>query len=162
MTTYKIDTPFVVPAGTFYIGWEQLQADPMNIGFDVNNDSHSKLWYDAGLGWTQSIINGAVMMRPYFGSDCLPAVSTDVSNVLPQEGLQIYPNPGNSLHLRNANNFKQYVFVYDLQGKLLLQSQIEANREVTFATEEWPNACYLVRAQASNGQIQTYKWIKTN
>ncbi len=162
MTTYKIDTPFIVPAGTFYIGWEQLQADPMNIGFDVNNDSHTKLWYDAGLGWTNSIINGAVMMRPYFGSDCLPAVSTEVPNVLPQEGLQIYPNPGNSLHLRNANNFKQCVFVYDLQGKLLLQSQIEANREVTFATEEWPNACYLVRAQASNGQIQTYKWIKTN
>jgi hypothetical protein len=162
ITTYKIDTPFVVPAGTFYIGWEQLQADPLNIGFDVNNDSHTNLWYDAGLGWTQSAINGAVMMRPYFGSDCLPAVSTGINSITTSSELNVFPNPGNVLTLKNGADVQQYICVYNLQGSLLANTTVSAGTAVTIATESWPNACYLVRAQGTDGKVQTIKWIKSN
>jgi hypothetical protein len=37
-STYKLDTPLILPAGTYYIGWQQLQSDVLNIGFDATNE----------------------------------------------------------------------------------------------------------------------------
>ncbi len=92
-TTYKLDTALVLPAGTFYVGWEQLQADVLNVGFDANSDFHQNLFYNTGLGWTNSTQIGSVMIRPQFGSACLEETSTAITAANGTSKSDVYPNP---------------------------------------------------------------------
>ena len=45
--TYFIDEPFKL-VGTFYVGWEQITEDLLNIGLDKNNVSNSYMFYNIG------------------------------------------------------------------------------------------------------------------
>lgn len=86
---YRFDAPIVVD-GKIYVGFEQTGTDYINLGFDRNNDASNKIFYRTSNQWQQSILRGALMLRPCFGQSALVSI-TDV----PQNNLQmsLYPNP---------------------------------------------------------------------
>lgn len=86
--------------GIYYIGIQQFaiesESDIITVGFDRNTDHREGLFYDAGAGWTQSQLSGALMMRPVFGKTLLPPVgiSETLSNSL---SAYVYPNPASDM-----------------------------------------------------------------
>lgn len=91
--TYILDTQFVV-SDTFFVGFQQVDADNFRIGLDNNSNSKSNLFYYVSGSWKKSEINSALMVRPVMGHQ-LPGVGIQdiTSGIIP---LGIYPNPANN------------------------------------------------------------------
>jgi hypothetical protein len=162
-TTYSLDTLQALSAGTFYIGFKQLQSDYLNIGYDINNDSHTKLYYNTGLGWFQSIINGALMMRPLFGG-CIPQ-GTFINDVSTQKiiNYQLYPNPSSSsITLTTDEEIIHQIKIYDVIGKerLVIQN-INHQFSNTINIESLESGIYFIKAiNFTTGKTITSKFIK--
>lgn len=70
---YALEQPLVC-SGTIYVGLEQVSSDYINLGFDRNCDASDKLFYLTSAEWQRSILRGALMLRPCFGSQALAVI----------------------------------------------------------------------------------------
>lgn len=106
---YVLEAPLVCD-GIIYVGLEQTSSDYLNIGFDRNCDASQHLFYLTGVEWQRSILRGALMLRPYFGSRALvgvePAPATPPLRVIVKD---------HSVYVENAE--PNQVRVYDLMGR---------------------------------------------
>jgi hypothetical protein len=95
---YPLDTMVILNNKTFFVGVRQFTKDNLNIGFDLNNDNSSKIFYNSGSGWISSMYSGSLMIRPVFGSYPPQTVS---ELKVPKYKLTLYPNPvsGNKLNM---------------------------------------------------------------
>ena len=144
-STYKLDTPLILPAGTYYIGWQQLQSDVLNIGFDATNDFHQHTFYNTGFGWTNSTINGSLLMRPQFGSACLEETSTYNTELSCEKLYQCYPNPANnSINLKTPypNNVLQLKVVNAI-GQQFSVEGVKKVREIEISIQSLPAGIYI-------------------
>lgn len=94
-TYYLADTMKLPVSGVFYVGWRQMDADRLNIGFDMNNQNADKTFFsvNGGVSWSNATVDGSVMMRPVFST----AANADLS-VGEEEAMlpwEVYPNPTN-------------------------------------------------------------------
>ncbi|RMF01005.1 MAG: T9SS C-terminal target domain-containing protein, partial [Bacteroidetes bacterium] len=93
----KVSVP--IPAGDFFIGWEQLTncifSECIGIGYDRNRPAaRDYIFREGNTGWEPivGISRGALMIRPIFGSDeVLPTATTEPA--VQATPLRIYPNP---------------------------------------------------------------------
>lgn len=117
---YLLDTILVLKPGTFYVGWEQLSEDMLNIGFDRNNDEHKKMFYNVVGSWNQSVQAGALMMRPLFGDTVTVTSVKEVAQPEWDYTFTIYPNPSTDfIHISPLSKIDYSVQLYDVSGKLL-------------------------------------------
>lgn len=72
---YVLEQPLVC-SGTIHVGLEQTTADVINLGFDRNCDASSRIFYRAGTEWQTTILQGALMLRPYFGAKATVGISS--------------------------------------------------------------------------------------
>ena len=56
---YDLDEPVVVN-NQFYIGWEKITDDRLNVGYDVNRDYQEKIFINLGGVWQMSDSSGGV------------------------------------------------------------------------------------------------------
>lgn len=89
--TFVVDTLVKLPAGAFFIGWEQTTNDNLNIGFDRNTDSQNNNFYNVDGTWRKSSFEGSIMMRPILGKP-LPGEGQQTKSTF-AEDLKIWPNP---------------------------------------------------------------------
>lgn len=124
---YLTDTAIALPNSPFFVGWRQVDADRLNIGFDRNNDQSSNTFYslNGGASWIESSIEGAMMMRPIFST----AGNADLGMEEPLAiDWQLYPNPALdlvSVHPENGFPFNG-VEIFDQYGTVVVSSS-EAN-----------------------------------
>ncbi|MFA4851432.1 MAG: T9SS type A sorting domain-containing protein [Bacteroidales bacterium] len=123
--TYRIDDTTLVLNGTFYVGWKQVTADNLNIGFDMNSDKHDKIFYNTGNGWFNSMYQGALMIRPVVGKT-LPITTGVEETIANAEKIKVYPNPSNGENIfivlpPSMDQVKSELTVqlFDLRGSLL-------------------------------------------
>lgn len=162
-TTYSLDTVQALSAGKLYIGFKQLQSDYLNIGYDINNDSHTKLYYNTGLGWFQSIIPGALMMRPIFGN-CVPQ-GTFINEIANHKinNYQLFPNPSNSnITLTTDEAIINEITIYDVVGKTRMVLQNSNNQfSNTLNIESLESGIYFLKGiNFTTGKTITTKFIK--
>lgn len=88
--TYHLDSAIAV-SGTFFVGWAQTTDDNLNVGFDRNNRSGNKIYYNVMGDWIQSIQQGSLMIRPVTGKP----IRDVPEEPIPQKvtGIDIFPNP---------------------------------------------------------------------
>jgi hypothetical protein len=90
---YDINDRIVKVSGTFYVGWKQSTADNLNLGFDLNNDEHTKIFYYTGSGgWSNSSFPGALMIRPLVGK-AIPHYAGINETVNVTNDIKVFPNP---------------------------------------------------------------------
>lgn len=84
------------------------------------------MFFRTGANWQQSLIPAAWMMRPIFGKSSFEVA---VPTIVGHNQLQFYPNPASSeVNISNwqpnwqTNGLE--VQIFDLQGKLMVQTQI--------------------------------------
>lgn len=92
--TYELDSIIRIEPGRFpnlifYVGWEQITADNLNIGYDLNKNSSANTFFRTFGAWNQSIKTGTIMMRPVLGKLKVVGVPENTAS----GKLNIYPNP---------------------------------------------------------------------
>ena len=154
--SFDLDTNIVL-TNEFYIGFEQITSDNLNIGFDFSFDSKDYLYYNIGTGWNSSLFNGSLLMRPEFGVNKL----TNVNTIKPEgEVFNFYPNPIHSgiLKLDYSAFDKSGVLIefYNLTGQLIFQQRYTTQIDISFLNR----GLYLVRLIDKNkGQVISKKLI---
>lgn len=113
------DTRLSLDGSPFYVGWRQIDADKLNIGFDKNNLHPEKIFYsvNGGNSWYISPIAGSPMIRPIFSTSNNYTLSN--SELTVDFSWEIYPNPSNreiSVKWNGQNNFPGAI-VLDAQGR---------------------------------------------
>ena len=153
---YELDEPLVLN-GNFYIGLMQEESGSYNIGFDAVNNSKQYLFINVDGVWRNSMIDGALMMRPVFGAPKL----IGVNEKLAEKQLKISPNPFShslSIELLQSEFNPQKISFYDLAGRLLHRMPFAQTVDASFLKPGF----YMLRIEDSDKQVITSKILKTN
>lgn len=89
LVAYALDTSGIYINGPVFIGLKQTSIQPLNLGLDLNN-SGRVMYYGTPGDWYISLVEGHVMMRPYFRYQ--PA-DLETGEELAWEELKFGPNP---------------------------------------------------------------------
>jgi hypothetical protein len=141
---YRLDDPLVV-SDTFYVGIQQTTEDYLNMGFDYNNDSKDKAFYNTSAKWLSVPYSGAIMMRPVLGSVIPPNASiSEVTNTF--TNISVYPNPvaDNLLYIDipdvpNKNKIQMQFF--DIYGRVLFTNKYSNTLNIS----AYSNGLYFIR-----------------
>lgn len=135
---YRLTTPIVV-SDTVFIGIEQFSNSFINIGFDRNNDARSHTYYRTGNEWLQSILSGAIMMRPAFGVSALVSLEP-IDATSPY--FTLYPNPANSyVNIGFAKGKPSTIELFDIRGHKIWQKEFSS----TICLDGLSAGIYLIR-----------------
>lgn len=154
--TYVLDNPIYL-TGTFYVGWRQTTVDNLNVGFDLNNDHHDRIFYNTGGTWTNSSFAGSLMIRPILGNEKAAMVSIPEVASIKQPKLKIYPNPSDQYGAVNIeidnqdidhiNSFQLKVF--DISGRLIKEEEIGFKAQIN----NLEKGLYLINIRSKDGSI---------
>ena len=148
---YRLESPVIVNDSIF-VGFEQLSNDFINLGFDRSIDARQYTFYRTGNEWMQSILKGAVMMRPAFGESAL----VDITDADMEIGMRIYPNPASghiNINIDAENTESLVLSLYDMQGRKIWTRQYTN----TIALDGLSNGIYLLKVTEPASGRQTLK-----
>ncbi|WP_026628463.1 T9SS type A sorting domain-containing protein [Dyadobacter alkalitolerans] len=123
---YAFNTPVAVP-DTFYVGWLQLNEQPVTVGFDRNSMlGRNAVFYNLGTEWAkETALKGSIMIRPYLGKKAAgvvtgnePAATTD---------MRFFPNPNKGV-INWENASIKRIEIYAMQGHLVQTIVPEKNQ----------------------------------
>ena len=137
--------------GTFFVGWEQLTDDILNLGLDKNSISNEYMYYNVGTGWINSQFSGSWMIRPVVNYDepILNSTFENNSNI----DVKIYPNPFNyktTLHFNNQNS--RLIHVLDMMGRKLVEIYSSA-QEVSIYNYDFKKGIYFINILENDKRI---------
>lgn len=162
---FKLDEPLLLPAGTFYIGWEQLDPFILNMGFDrnfqLNGDfaKNAEMYYKLNDQiWRATNENGALMMRPLIGKWLNPPVGMNELKTLETKlTATVYPNPATNYIQIDANFTQLKIDVLDITGRIIASNQ-DFEKIVHLPTVN--TGLYIVKiTNVQNGQSLVQKLI---
>ena len=107
----------------YWVGWVQVTAGFLNVGFDRNFNDKGNLWYNTG-SWQRDINDGTLMIRPVMGKRKDFPTWTEMPENVTHTRLKVYPNPA-SQHIRieletnNSITFSDYdAEIFGMNGQL--------------------------------------------
>lgn len=147
------DTRLSLDGGAFYVGMRQIDSDPLNVGFDKNNDHSDKLFFslNGGTTWTNSSTPGVPMMRPLFETS--DNFDLSVNEQRKEISWGVYPNPTSGLvHIdwRSQEAFPGAVLL-DAQGRTVLNVSSE---HAQFDLSDAPNGIYFLKLNNTQNVIK--------
>ena len=119
---YRLEHPVVV-SDTIFVGFEQLSNTFINLGFDRSNDARAYTYYRTGNEWQQSILRGAVMMRPRFGAKALLG-GIENNTTTNSFDANVFPNPAHDrITITTECDIRDglQITLFDFQGRVILQ-----------------------------------------
>ncbi len=155
---FYLDTALFMPKGDFYIGWEQVGNNHLDVGYDINNGHHDTessdnlFWADRG-NWTAVNFKGALMMRPYVGKK-IGLGEAKVSQIIDQS-ITCYPNPFMNKITVDTKKGVSNIKVYDLSGKQVGES---FSNEIDMQLAQ--PGIYSLEVTTKNGEIFHQKMVK--
>ncbi len=144
---YALSEPVILPADTYFIGFEQVSSHYINIGFDRSRQLVGQNFYRVSNQWQQSFLNGAILLRPCFGERALVGIATPEKEAMV---LSVYPNPARErLHIELRHDAGAFatscealrITLYDRQGRCVLDIPFQETLDVSML----PAGLYLLR-----------------
>lgn len=114
---YAFSFPVAVP-DTFYVGWIQINEQPLTVGFDRNSSlGAGHIYYNLGTEWVkESGLGGSIMIRPYLGKQAREIVTG--TEPLDPRMYSFFPNPSKgTIAWENVSLDK--IEIYSLAGVLV-------------------------------------------
>lgn len=144
-------------AGTFYAGIQQEDLFSLNIGFDQNTNTQTKIFYNVG-SWQNASFKGSLMIRPVFG-DSLWAATGVKEEAVKKEEIRVFPNPANEkIYIVTGEGSQDIsVEVIDALGSTQLKQTL--NTDMSVSTRELQAGFYFVRVYKESRLISTRKII---
>lgn len=160
---YLLDTPLYLEAGTFYVGWQQIDNINIQVGLDVNNSARSKMHVYANGSWWASSVNAAPMIRPVLGKAVNWAHYSAARKEMPPAEYHIFPNPADN-HLYIVTNTQSpqvnHIEIYDINGRRVRTVWVSTAVTLVDVSGLLPGT-YLVRVSDMSGTVyQPKRFIK--
>lgn len=157
-TRHYLNYPLVMSAGTFYTGIKQEDLFSLNIGFDQNTNTQTKIFYNVG-SWQNASFKGSLMIRPVFGDSLWAAtgIKSEFSNK--KSDVKLFPNPANDkvYFVTDASNQGLSVEVIDALGTLQLKQAVNADKSIS--TADLSSGFYFIRIYKGTQLLSTQKII---
>ncbi|MFP4060894.1 MAG: T9SS type A sorting domain-containing protein [Bacteroidales bacterium] len=157
---YPLDTYLVVD-DKFYLGWQQLSPDFMNVGWDVNRRASGSLFYYLNGRWNPSTFSGALMMRPVFGTKSRPTSVSRAKKLNP--AITFYPNPAHDILYWNIDNNNYHVStfnIFDISGKIVNNPARFSHEKGEVDVSRLKQGIYFVRVIFEDGTSYSGKFLK--
>lgn len=155
---YMFDTAILLPAGDFYVGWQQPQSFNLNIGYDNNYRYEGQdvrnpyLYQDFNGVWDKvgASVMGAPMIRPLIGSERAfyfntPSVSNNIK-------IKLYPNPAAEYFKIETIQNVEKVMLFSTAGVLAFESK----QQLQYNISELKPGYYTVAIKLQDGN-----WVKS-
>ncbi|MCB9287498.1 MAG: hypothetical protein H6560_09285 [Lewinellaceae bacterium] len=159
--------PLYLPAGDFYIGWEQLTnctfTDCIPFGLDKNTPQGQAVSYfkqsntDVWRSFPElgvPIPAGALMVRPVVGSETPGATATEEAGAEPFS-IKVFPNPAREVVnlLPGTGHYGGYrAELFNSMGQLVYQAPLQPRMDVS----RYESGLYLLRIV----EMDTGKWVQ--
>lgn len=154
--TYKLRRPTFIPAGRFYVGYQQgLGAqNTMKVGADVQANAKGTMYYNSLGDWQQYNADSyALMIRPLFGRATLAA---PVKQLAQRLNARVYPNPARTQLTVEGEG--QQATLYNLQGQQLGSYDLRQSRQIN--VEGLNAGVYLLRVVDGSGFSTTLRVVR--
>ncbi|MCB9335054.1 MAG: T9SS type A sorting domain-containing protein [Flavobacteriales bacterium] len=139
---YQLDAPLFLNAGTYYIGWEKISEDFLNVGWDVNTKKQSKVFFNAVGVWENATYEGSLMLRPLF--DAYPEPVISVNEITSDPSLiKVYPNPAKDELYFTTNQKINTLQIYDVMGNLIVETIL--TNKAYIDTKHLSNGMYFIK-----------------
>ena len=143
--------------GTFFVGWEQITNDILNLGLDKNSVANDYMLYNVGGGWVNSQFPGAWMIRPIVNFDA-PIISNLSEKVVID--CKIYPNPfSDKTSIYFNNNSLRTFKLFDMTGRIVRSFSSSDNR-IDIHKENLRKGIYFI--QITEGNVTKTKKLILN
>lgn len=176
--TYGLDSAVVVNQ-TFYIGLRAVGRNSLNIGYDLNTNNRSKIFWRQGNSnvWSNpgpGIQDGSLMLRPIFRNRVFGVGLDEIFGNKEKSPLKVYPNPAkNELHVAFHQAVKaERIEVMDISGRIILSNVItsvqstnnfsesyQTAQEVNLDVSNLKNGLYIVRLLGDSGEVYSKKFL---
>jgi hypothetical protein len=162
---YKLTSPINGLSGTFYVGLIQYccngNNELLNIGYDKNTNSSSKMFYNTGSGWNQTTLPtpGSWMIRPVFG-DTTGLMGVHENSAM-ESAFSIFPNPSTgkfSIQSKMEDVRWQRADVYSVFGEKIY-SVNNSSAQTTIDLSDNANGIYFLRIRDEKGTTHSQKLI---
>ena len=157
--------PLFLPAGDFYISWQQVTSTEIPVGLDKNNPlgtQHAFFTTTNGDVWNPfpSSIKGAIMIRPVVGDFTPQSTSTAVQEIKSlSDWMEVYPNPTNDRLFFNLKNgsFQDYeIILFNSVGQSVLRTRLDNQLSLS----NFPNGMYFAKIRNTiTNELRTHKFI---
>lgn len=140
---YAFTNPVAV-ADTFYVGWLQINEQPVTVGFDRNSMyGKDAVYYNLGTEWVkETSLDGSVMIRPYLGKKAQGIITG--AEPIPDRNGSFFPNPNKGvLNWKNAS-FKK-IDIYTIQGMMVESIRPDKGQQAV-SLEHLVSGIYLLKA----------------
>lgn len=151
---YELDSAIYLE-GDFFLGWKKTVSNLSNIGFDLNKDNRSNNFYNLGSGWTQSIAEGSIMLRPVFSFN--PTITEIEKTTTVSDQWTLYPNPANQyIIVESENQLETFSLeIFDISGRLLIN--VEQYDWGPLSIENLKDGIYLLNISNNNSTSRIQK-----
>ena len=142
---FNLDAPLYLPAGTYYFGYENITEDYLTVGYDLNHDNSSKVFFNAEGIWENASYSGSLMIHPVFSYDDAIVSVNEIAES--NTKIEIYPNPSSGIVFLNSI-FPKQILVFDVFGKIIkeLPKAIYSKIDLT----NLPNGVYFLNILDKN------------
>lgn len=140
---YAFATPVAI-ADTFYVGWLQINDQPVTVGFDRNSMlGRNTIFYNLGTEWAkESSLKGTIMIRPYLGEKAQEIV-TGTESLESTQGV-FFPNPAKDEIKWKLKSLRK-IDVYNAGG-MLLESFVPKPDQQSAAIGHLNAGIYIIKA----------------
>ncbi|MCE7071562.1 T9SS type A sorting domain-containing protein [Dyadobacter sp. CY327] len=139
---YAFSTPVAVP-DTFYVGWLQLNEQPVTVGFDRNSMlGRNAVFYNLGTEWAkETALKGSIMIRPYLGKKAAGVVTGN--EPVATTDIRFFPNPNKGV-INWENASIKRIEIYAMQGHLV--QTIVPEKDQRSAVVQLSEGIYVVKS----------------
>ncbi len=146
--------------GVFYVGWRQRSETFLNAGFDINTPHKDRQLFWLNGGWTNSQVDGSVMIRPVVGN---PIITGIIDHHFDDENqITIWPNPAKD-HLTVSlkeqpwtTSSNAYISIIDLTGNELMRIPYSGEIDISMLKE----GMYIVVTSINGKRVGFNRLIK--
>ncbi len=153
VTYYFDDSSLFISDAPYYVGFRQIDANRLNVGFDRNTDNKSQVRFslNGGLTWSTSSISGTPMVRPVYST--LSNADLSVKEFTSSIEYSLYPNPtsGKVSIDWSRNVVYNGVDVYSTFGQFLFS--LDETEQVIDLTD-FPSGIYLIVPKGYESAVQ--------
>ncbi|MCX6255046.1 MAG: T9SS type A sorting domain-containing protein [Bacteroidia bacterium] len=157
--TYNIPEEVIVN-DAFFIGWKQRSETFLNAGLDVNTPHAGRQFYWLNGEWSQSQVQGSIMIRPVVG-DPLKTTAINDTYYRNKNLINVWPNPATDYI--NINPREQqisgslYITVRDMYGRDLIKVPFSERIDISSLHE----GIYIIVSSMNGRPVGYNRLIKT-
>lgn len=149
----------VAVSDTFFIGWQKVQNEILNVGFDKSTSGAPFNYYNINGQWKRSTEKGQIMIRPAFGSSSTPVDDFDADFQL-DNNISIYPNPAKDYIRISGLDINQPLraVIRSVSGAIVMQTVLQ-NNDCSIDVSSLLPGTYFITIEGKN---KIAKFLKMN